>query len=720
MDTTNGFTRVLVESLAVSSYLADVVNAADSDRDALGFFSRSVYSEFCRKGQLFVATTPTSQGEMYAGHLLFDLRFPKAHVRQIYIDRSFRGRGIGSSLLKALKEQLTSLQYLSIHARVAEDLKEANEFWEAQGFYAQRVTPGGTIRNRLIVVRAHELNTPQLFASSGISAADPLGLDVVTGAGKPLYLLDLNVLFDLGPRRPRHTLALDVFRAERMQSCSLAISTEIEAELKRTAHTGKTDPMLSLAATLARFPAPPENEWSRLFPELAALIFPERHSLGTLTANDYSDLKHLATAIHHRLPGLITSDGRILDQSASLKKRFGVDAISPELFQVGADHLSISATHEAHSDDIISIEPAKPSDTSSIQDLLRSLGVDAASQVAKWAATDVGSGACSRLVARCNGALVGYLIWPASIRGTEISACVAVAEDRQGSRDAVQSMLRHLVDLIKPGEICRIRLTCPFQQATLREIAGLFGYTQSPARPNELQKIVVKRRLNERDWTEGRNLLAAASDLVLPEYPPAFRHVEQLIPIVRPDGEKVLVPLFRLETLLAPALLCLPGREGVLVPVQRQYEEHLLAESPQTSFLPQNKAQLTLQRHYLSDVKTLKMFTQGDLMFFYESGRNKGAGSVTALGRVLRAYHRQESALQANDLSPSVLNSDQVSIIGKSKTKTITIFDNVMRLPRPVPLRELQALQCGKPHQLISSQRLSAQQVQAILEKGLR
>lgn len=107
-------------------------------------------------------------------------------------------------------------------------------------------------------------------------------------------------------------------------------------------------------------------------------------------------------------------------------------------------------------------------------------------------------------------------------------------------------------------------------------------------------------------------------------------------------------------------------------------------------------------------------------MFFYESGKQKGAGAVTALGLVLRAYHRQEAALQADDLAPSILNSDQLADIGKSKTKTITVFDNVMRLPRPVPLRELQALQCGEAHQLISSQRLSAQQVQAILEKGIR
>ena len=719
MKTNGDPARVHTAPTSVTAFLGGVVQAADSDRDALGFFSRSVYSDYCRKGQLFVATVQASGEDVYAAHLLFDLRFPKAHVLQIYVSKECRGQRIGRVLLDTLKSQLTDVQFISIHARVAEDLKAANTFWEAQGFYAQRVALGGASRNRMIVVRVHELNTPQLFASSGISAADPLGLDVVKGGTKPLYLLDLNVLFDLGPRRPRHELAMNVFRAQRMQACSLAVSTEIETELGRTTHDGKTDPMLSFAATLAKFPTPPDTEWNRLSPVLAELIFPERNASGSLTENDKSDLKHLATAIHHGLPGLITSDGRILDRAPELRRLFGVDAISPELFQVEPDHLSCAESHEAHTDNVIDVQKASPDDTAAIQDLLRDLGVDTATQVNEWAATEANSSACLRQVARCNGSVVGYLVWPASFRGFEIQARAAVAEDQQGAYEAAQSLLRHLMGLVNPGEIGRIRLTCPSRQAILREVAGLFGYTASSTMPNDLQKIVAKQRLTGKYWVSGRNSLAVVSGLGLPEAPPEFRHVDQQVPITRPDGQRVLVSLFRLETLLAPMLLCITGREGVMVPIRKQFEEHLLAESPQASFLPRSKAQLTPQRHYLSDKKTLKNFIRGDLIFFYEPVKNKGVGAVIAVGRVLRAYLREESAMQADDLSPSVLDSNHLSIIGTSKTKTITVFDNVLRLSRPVPMRDLQAINCGKPHQLITSQRLSAEQVQVILEKGL-
>lgn len=75
--------------------------------------------------------------------------------------------------------------------------------------------------------------------------------------------------------------------------------------------------------------------------------------------------------------------------------------------------------------------------------------------------------------------------------------------------------------------------------------------------------------------------------------------------------------------------------------------------------------------------------------------------------------------MNIGDLAPSVLDISQLSSIGVSKTKTITVFDNVLRLPKPVPLHLLKGIGCGEAHQLITSQRLSPKQVQVILDKGL-
>ena len=46
------------------------------------------------------------------------------------------------TMLDALKAHLSALNYIAIGARVAEDLRLSQEFWQSQDFYAYRTTPG--------------------------------------------------------------------------------------------------------------------------------------------------------------------------------------------------------------------------------------------------------------------------------------------------------------------------------------------------------------------------------------------------------------------------------------------------------------------------------------------------------------------------------------------------------------------------------------------------
>lgn len=256
----------ILERLAdVQPFLEDVTHWADSEKNALGFLAAQVFTELAGKGNLFVAVALQDGQLVYAGHLLFDARHAKASVLQIHVKPEARRHGAARRLLERLKEHLTELQFLSIYAGVAEDLRDANAFWEKNGFYIQRTRPGGKTRNRTILVRCHELGTPQLFERSGIDSSNPFGLDVGLQGGKPIYLLDLNVLFDLGPRRPRNAAALDLFRAERHGACQLALSAELKDELVRTAAKApRTDPMQSWAAIFITFSLPPDADKTRL------------------------------------------------------------------------------------------------------------------------------------------------------------------------------------------------------------------------------------------------------------------------------------------------------------------------------------------------------------------------------------------------------------------------------------------------------------------------
>jgi GNAT superfamily N-acetyltransferase len=712
--------RILTNQNEVAQLLPFVVEAADSDRDSLGFFPHQVFADYARKEQLFVAIASTAEGEKYVGHLLFSLSFPKGSVLQIFVSKESRRHNIASRLLGLLKTQLTELQFISIYARVAEELVDSNRFWEQQGFYAQRLAPGGLTRKRTIVVRSHELKTPQLFQSSGISAADPLGLDQDRDSNRPLFLLDLNVLFDLGPRRKRNDQTIALFRAERMDVCSLAISSEIVTELKRTSQTVKTDPMQDLASTLPSFPVPPEDEWNRLAVELVRIVFSLPSGQDDLTTNDVSDLRHLATAIHHQLPGFVTSDQRILDSAYKLRQQYGVEVISPNSFQAQDYQYGCVESHSSSSNVILICEPAREEDDEDIRELLRRLEIDVGSLSTKWAAYDGQKSGSFRMVVKVLDTIVGYLVWPKAIASGPITACLAVAENSGRAEDTVRLMLSHLLEQVEAGSIQLIRILCPAKQVVVREVAAAFGYTRSLLRPNELQKVAVKSFVSERNWSSVRKQLIEDCGVILPEISPVFKHVHQHTPVFRPDGEQVLVPLFKLETLLAPALFCLRGRSGVLVPVQKRYSEHLLQRTAQASLLPRAHVQLVQERHYLSGPSTIRSFSPGDLMLFYESGKAHGAAAVIAVARVIRSYQRHEAVLGDVDLTASVIVKSQLANIGKAKVKTVTVFDNLLALPTHVDLSQLRKIGCGEANQLITSRKITSEQVQCILEIGLQ
>ena len=179
------------------------------------------------------------------------------------------------------------------------------------------------------------------------------------------------------------------------------------------------------------------------------------------------------------------------------------------------------------------------------------------------------------------------------------------------------------------------------------------------------------------------------------------------------------MPLDGLETLLAPALFCLPGRRAVITPVQRDFSEHLLAHLPQRSLLPQSKTALFRSKHYLSSSRTLKQFKRGELLLFYESLKHKGLGAIVAIARVQQAYLKSDDMIEASDLERSVFNAANLEMIGKSKMKTVTVFDNVIRFPSPVPLAILERIGCGRATDLITTRPITDAQLQEILSRGM-
>jgi len=712
---------VILETYSdVQPYLADVVRWGDSNKNALGFLPTQVYGLQAQKGNLFVATTLSSGRLQYAGHLLFDARHPRASVLQVFVLPGARGHGAAKRLLERLKEHLTELHFISIYAGVAEDLQDANAFWERNGFYVQRTRRGGKTRNRTILMRSHELCSPQLFERSGISAGNPFGLSTEHQVEKPIYLLDLNVLFDLGPRRPRNELALDVFYAERHGACQLAVSGELRAELVRTASTvQRSDPMHSWAAIFITFPVPPDAEKDELIRALSCFVFPDKACDQNFSANDLSDLTHLATAVHHRLAGFITNDGAILAAAAQIEAKFHIHVVSPLVFQPSRDPSDREEQFETSTvDATLTAAPLQVESEDLLRQMLKRLGIADSDAVAQWGALATAERTIQRVAVASDDRLVGYLACPRKIEASIITGRLALDEANAHAQTAGRLLLNKLLSRAKETAPCRISLHLAPRQVVARELAMGLGFVGAES-GSSLFKVVLNRVVTPGNWAATTTELATLAQLKFPSTCPSYKGIDQQIEVLCPDGNRRYVPLHEVETSLAPAILCLPGRPAVITPIQKDFAAQLLEHSPQSTLLPRARAVQYMERHYFSAERTLKFFARGTIILFYESGKGGGAAAIVAIGRVQRAFLKQDEAIDQSDFNPSVLNSKTLASIGTSKTKTVTAFDNLIVLPRPVPLSSLQRLSCGAAHQLISTRPITSEQLNAILSEAL-
>jgi len=695
------------------AYLDKVREAADKYRDALGFLPTSVYEEFSRRGFLYVVTNKQSNQLAYAGHLLFSCNYPSAHVRQIFALPEYRRQGLGDKLLRHLCDSLTQLGFISIHARVAEDLSDANAFWERRKFYIQRVVPGGTTRNRLILVRCHELPSQQLFPSSGITSLNPLGLPPSASSDVPLFLVDLNVLFDVLPRRLRRDEAASLFQAERMNSCRLAISDEIAEELKRTAHVGKTDPMEAYISVFPTFPLADAANAPALIGELASLVFPGR----TLGDAARSDLRHLATAIEHNLAGFITNDGEILAASPVIGGKYGLQVVSPAAFKV--DEASVAEDNASFdvSNSTLRLSVISSMDESKVRAFLLKLKLSGSLIATIWLPNEAQSGAVARVAVWKEDTPLGYLSWTGPVPGSRITyARLAVDETESDASSAGRILLMHLLEELTSTGPRQVTLELPPNQTTARELAAGFGFRAALGQTG-LSKAILGRVMTTRTWDAFRAELSSSSGLKLPSSIPQYRSNDQQIQVLTPDGNQAHVSLDSFETLLAPALLCLPGRPAVITPVQRRFSEMLLGHSTQISLLPHAAVSTYHERHYLSHPRTLKYFKRGTLIFFYESTKQSGRGELIAVARVRQAYRKPMANLAA-DLEQSVFTEANLSEIGNSNVRTVTVFDNIFHIAKGVPLSFLQNIGCGRPNDLISTHSITDTQVQAILNEA--
>ena len=652
--------------------------------------------------------------------------FPQARIFQTYVASAYRGSGVGQRLVEEVIKRCERLAYLSIRADVAEDLEQANQFYRDLGFRTVRRKKGGEKSGRTLIVRVRELATPSLLdmAAFGSSAKVAPRIQVSTSTEAPLYLIDLNVLFDVTKRRVRASGGGRVFAAAADNSIKVALAEEFIAELERNTRDDLPDPTLELAKKLPRLPAPPVDVTQRLTAEFAPMLFPNRAKAGVLTTQDKSDILHLATAVHEGAKGFVTSEKAILAQAAYFSRQHELDVLSP--VALGRDYVASAEGSEPvqlrFENRDLWCRSIAPSDLELVR---RLAAVQEVPEPVIRSAVASGTSACPRrrIAVGAGEHLIAFASWDAP-RPAVVERRVYFFVD---SSDPVAELALEylLASVIRDSaqDAPHVIYICPSPDDTLLRLKAIaFGFrprSGTSSRTSKLEKICFGGVFTDDNWEKRRTALERATGVTLAAEPPAYRTASELVSIVSADRQQLCVSVGDLESLLSPVLFATGERPAVIVPIKPDYAEELFAGSSQRSLLHQSRALLLNEKRYFSNRRTYRKIPENGLIVFYESGSRGGRSAAIAIGRIRRRYLAGEATAAELAALSGVLSRRSVRDMAEGDEVCVTEFDNVARFKRVVPLSELKEMGCADAANLVTARPISPPGLKALLAKAV-
>lgn len=702
--------RIEQNPQTVLSFVTAIQSAADAEREALGFMPGLAYEQAARKGEITLLLSEDGT-PAYAGHVWVSGTYPHARVVQLCVLPAFRGEHLASRLLRSAIQNAEAQGYLSIKANVASDLPTANRVYQRHGFEHVRSRPGGRSRGREIHVRSKELSSPSLLNYRASKSALLDGPDASL-QDQPLYILDVNVFFDVLRQRRSSAAAAKIIAAALAGEVRVGVTTEFVKELQRTSK-GRDDPVLAFAQLLPVLASPPADQVSALVDALAPVVFLDQCRDGVLSPQGRSDLHHLAEAILSGADGLITAEKAIIRADAKVRADhrlgvWGTDAFAALLPTFSEALAPIRAVHdllfrtEPHGDEVdVFLERQGVSDEI----------------LATFRRRDATDKRFSAVGVRENGHLVAVALYQAPAGPVGLARLLVVGDNRHPViSTASDYLLEHHVRLAAANRPARIEFIEIEGQPTVRRAAIANGFLASGQGVRGLQKLVLGTAVTATAWAECRQALRTCLNVELPAQIPSFEHDEQMVELVADDRINTF-SLMDLESVFSPALFCLPGRPAAIVPIQKVWADELLGGA-QLPLFPKPEAALRSRRVYFSSPVNAKTLVRGRPIIFHESGKGLGRSAAIAVARVSRAEIIRKDKAPDELLQAAVVRGRALTRLTKGTTVLAVWFDNIMRFETPVPFSQMKAFGVDDKTNLVRSREIDSETASRIISAG--
>lgn len=304
-------------------FFQDVKTLGKKNSATLGFMPEGGFEDHARNKCIIIA----HDGKGLAGYLMYRVvsRYSRISIVHLCVNDNFRGKGVSTALLNALKEKYKKTHKgISISCRT--DYEYASALWRNFGFCPIDKVRSRSFEENYLNRWWYDFHQPDLFSTSTSSYE----------SSKVKALLDTNIIVKLrdsknnaplNPTEDPSGLLADWL----VDEAELCYSTEVYNEVNRDAnqirakHTREFLPNF----TQVQFDT---DEQKRIATELETIIHGN-------SENDISDRKQLASCIVSHTPYFITYDEGILGKRDQIESTNPIQLFNPQEFIIQIDQL---------------------------------------------------------------------------------------------------------------------------------------------------------------------------------------------------------------------------------------------------------------------------------------------------------------------------------------------------------------------------------------------
>ncbi|MAQ81698.1 MAG: hypothetical protein CMH12_00535 [Maritimibacter sp.] len=686
-------------------HLDSLVAIADNYKTEIGFWPPSSLEDAIWRGRLIGAIASKDGSETMVGFVVFGGVFPNGRIQAVAVDPAFLRQGVAQFLIDHVIAKLESEGYLAVLAKPALDLHVAQKFYEKNCFLKVRTQSGGTARKREIVVRERTLKGPNLLTA--MSPKQSVPLLPRTDAHSNLWVIDINVLFDLlKQRRSHYEIASGVFTAALDGRVRIAVTSEFSNELSRSSTDVREDPLLKLANALPRLRVVADAKRKELATSIHTSVFETKKPSQAGSPQALSDCQHLAECIAGNAAAFVTSDGVLLRNRRMIRETWGLEVVALDDF-----HDAIAATEL--------MDDFKPTRGEGFY--VCAVSAEVAYDIAKKLlpkgleqsyfdphATRASGHFLATYDDRQNA--IGLLAsrTPTTL-GDAHRVLLLVDQERVNADLIADMLLGHKVDAIGRAGLNLINLDDVPGQIAVRKIALQSGFL-----PGDSEQVLGKAALGAPITPSSFSALADRTRLAYGRgqshsLPSKFEDFDELL---EADEQKFQ----SIEGFMSPTLIVANNRRVSIQPIGRAYADELLGTSPQISLLDQYEGAFRSKKIYVSSGRSKNLFKTNQIIMFYESSRTGGRGAVVAAARVDNVVVQRKNETGRSDMKKTVVESvDRFSASGEV---TMTSFSSLLRFPHPVSLDVLQELGAAGTQNLQTATIIATAAAQKIFDRG--